>query len=191
MLGALIRDIVEKPKKVFFEGEDKDEEILYIFREASIKNLGWIFSFFVLLLLPIFFNFILLQFNQSDFPMKVNMGTSFILNVFWYLFTFGFGFERFLSWFFNVYIITSKRIVDMDFTGLFHKNVSEAPLRNIEDITYTVSGTFPTLFNYGTIRIQTAAEKGEFEFTDVSSPSKVQDILSDLVSKIKGYYDNN
>jgi hypothetical protein len=95
-------------------------------------------------------------------------------------------FERFLNWFFNIHIITNKRVVDMDFDHLLHRNISEAPLRNIEDITYSVSGAIQTVFNFGTVTVQTAAEQRELEFNRVAEPAKIQDLLSDLVSSVRG-----
>jgi hypothetical protein len=96
-------------------------------------------------------------------------------------------FERFLNWFFNIHIITNKRVMDMDFDHLLHRNISEAPLRNIEDITYTISGAIETVFNFGTVSIQTAAEKRELEFYQVADPAKIQDLLSDMVSNARRY----
>lgn len=75
--------------------------------------------------------------------------------------------------------------MDLDFVGLLHKNISETSLHNIEDVTSTVSGALRITFNYGSVFIQTAGETREFEFTDVANPSKVRDILSDIVVKIK------
>ncbi|EKD99583.1 MAG: hypothetical protein ACD_22C00230G0007, partial [uncultured bacterium] len=43
------------------------------------------------------------------------------------------------------------------------------------------------LFNYGDVTIQTAAERREFDFASVPNPSRVADILSDLVKEIKGH----
>jgi hypothetical protein len=187
MLKTLTSSVIEKPQNTNFEGEDGDEEILYIFRQANITNFGWAFSGIILLLAPIFFNSFIISVNK-EFPGLLTPVLVFIINIFWYIFVFGYIFERFLHWFFNVYIITSKRVVDMDFDNLLHRNISEAPLRNIEDITYTVSGTLPTVFNYGNLSIQTAAEKREIEFANVYDPGKLQDILSDLVSFKKGHH---
>jgi len=75
----------------------------------------------------------------------------------------------------------------MDFHGLLYRNISQAPIRNIEDVTYNISGALKVIFNYGDVLIQTAGEKVEFEFEEVGNPSKVVDILSDLVSKLKGH----
>ncbi len=189
MLDILTNSVLEKPDKTYFEGEDGDEEILYVFRKALITNVGWIVSSIGLLLAPLFFNAFIASFNNS-YPNLLSLVLVFIVNAFWYIFTFGYMFERFLNWFFNVYIVTNKRVVDMDFDHLLHRNISEAPLRNIEDITYTVSGALETLFNFGNVSIQTAAERREIEFYSVSDPGKLQDILSDLVSEVKGLYGN-
>ena len=189
MLKTLTASVIEKPEDTYFEGEDGDEEILYIFRQAAITNLGWLVSGIVLLLAPVVFDSFIFSINR-EFPGIFTPSLIFIVNIFWYIFAFGYIFERFLHWFFNVYIITSKRVVDMDFDHLLHRNISEAPLRNIEDITYTVSGTLPTLFNFGNLSIQTAAEKREIEFYNVYDPGRLQDILSDLVSFKKGRHGN-
>ena len=73
----------------------------------------------------------------------------------------------------------------MDFDHLLHRNITDAPLRNVEDITYTISGAIQTTFNFGNVTIQTAAEQRELEFFLVSNPAKVQDIISDLVSNYR------
>lgn len=185
MLDTLTNSMLEKPENTNFEGEDGDEEILYVLRRAAVTNLGWIVTGIILLLAPLVFNSYIIVVNKQ-FPHLITPTLAFIINGFWYIFSLGYIFERFINWFFNVYIISNKRVVDMDFNYLLRRNISEAPLRNIEDVTYTVSGTLPTVFNYGDISIQTAAEKREIEFESVYDPGRVQDILSDLVSLKKG-----
>ena len=187
MLKTLVQTFVQKPKQMYFEGEDRDEEILYIFRRASITNLSWIFSSVLLILAPLVFIPLFLSVN-AVIGKLIGASTLALINGFWYLFTVGYIFERFLNWFFNVYIITNKRIIDVDFNHMLHRNVSEAPLRNVEDITHTISGSLQTIFNFGQVSIQTAAESRELEFEYVSNPAKIQDILSDLVSEVRGYY---
>ncbi|OGC45395.1 hypothetical protein A2V49_02340 [candidate division WWE3 bacterium RBG_19FT_COMBO_34_6] len=187
MLPTSTSTPVKKPKHIRFQGEDNDEEVLYIFRKATITNMGWVFSTIILFLMPIMFG-VFLQNLHIAYPQVISKSLIFEINMFWYIFSFGYGFERFLNWYFNVYIITNKRVVDMDFSHLLHRNISEAPLRNIEDVTYTVSGSLQTLFNFGSIKIQTAAEQRELEFEYISNPAKVQDILSDMVANIKGVY---
>ena len=61
---------------------------------------------------------------------------------------------------------------------------------NIEDVTSNVAGALGVTFNIGALYIQTAAEKREFEFGGVDDPSRIRDILSDLVAKVKHHGNN-
>jgi len=170
---------------VHFDGQDGEERILLFLRQHIIVNLGWILITTLLLFAIPIFDFLLglggTSLNEL-IPTKYNFVLRFLLA----LFTFGYFFENFLSWYFNSYIVSDKRVVDIDFYGITHRRFSEAPLRNIEDITNEISGFGPVIFHYGDVSIQTAAEMREITFENVPDPDRVQDIISDLISKIKG-----
>ena len=89
--------------------------------------------------------------------------------------------ENFLYWYYNIYIITDERIIDIDFYSLIYRSVSEAKIDKIEDVTATTAGLFAGVFNYGNITIQTAAEKREFDFNKVPQPAKVTKFLNELI----------
>lgn len=174
---------IRNPSDMGFDGEDQDENIILLLRRHLITNLDWVLISVFLFLIP---NLTLLFFNFLGIrtPAFLSIRLISVLNIFWYLFTLGYIFENFLNWFFNIYIVTNKRIIDMDFYGLLHRSISEAPLSNIEDVTHNISGAAQIIFNYGDVIIQTAGEKREFDFTSVPNPNRVQDIISDLVSGI-------
>lgn len=176
-----LRAYINHPENTSFDGEDFDEDILLLLRKAVVTNLGWIFATALIVVVPLPFG-ILINFAVAG-PINLNPSIYFILLSFWYLFGFGYAFLNFINWFFSVYIVTTKRIVDVDFHGLLYKNQAEAPLRNIEDVTYSIVGTTQVLFNYGDVNIQTAAENREFDFSKVPNPARVADIISDLVSQ--------
>ena len=93
----------------------------------------------------------------------------------------------FLIWLFyylNVQIITDRRIVDIDQVGLFHHEVSELHIENIEDVTSEVSGVLGTVFNYGDVYVQTAASIERFEFSDVPNPGSINKLIPDPYEKI-------
>ena len=60
----------------------------------------------------------------------------FVFIMIWYLISMAYTLESFLTWFFNVYIVTDERIIDIDFYNLTYKEVSDANLDKIEDVTY-------------------------------------------------------
>lgn len=170
---------LESPKNVSFESQEKGESIIFLLRRHWITNVPWVIFSLVLLLFPLLYR---MAISNDSFFSVLPARYSLVGGLIWYLFSFLFILENYLIWYFNVYIVTNKRVVDMDFYGIIHKKVSEAPLRNIEDSTYFVSGIFPTLFNFGNIKIQTAAESPEFEFEQVPHPALVHDRINDLIT---------
>ncbi len=183
-METLYKSFIQNPEHTEYCGEDEDEKVLYVLRRSTIINIPWLFLTFILISIPWLIGPFLAVTNLIPTEI-ISPLFAFVLKLFWYLFTFGFFFLNFVNWFFNVYIITTKKIVDMDFDGLLYKNISEAPLQNIEDVTSTIKGAFGTIFNVGSVLIQTSAERTEFEFESLENPSRVRDIISDIVMEIK------
>jgi len=161
------------PKVFTFEEKDDHEEILLVLRPHWFTNLSWILITIFMLFAPLTLTFV---------PLLTTFAPNyrFVAIVFWYLITFIFAFEKFLSWYFNVYIVTDKRVVDIDFDNLIVKKFSEADIHKIQDVTSRVIGLFPTLFNYGLVLIQTAAEIPEITFENVPNPEKIIKVLQEL-----------
>src|SRR3989344_835191 len=59
----------------------------------------------------------------------------------------------------DVWIITTKRVIDIEQRGLFNREVSEFLVANIQDITTEVPTMIMTLFGFGNMTIQTAGQK--------------------------------
>ena len=166
------------PKVFSFSEKDDDENILLVLRPHWFTNLSWILTAIFMALVPISLTYVPLL---SSFSLKYK----FISILFWYLITFIVAFEKFLSWYFDVYIITDNRVVDIDFKNLIVKKFSEADIHKIQDVTSNVIGFFPTMFNYGVVNIQTAAEVPEISFENIPNPEKVIKVLQELREKKK------
>ncbi|NCN83220.1 MAG: PH domain-containing protein [Candidatus Pacebacteria bacterium] len=163
-----------KPLKTFFASQSREEEIILLLRKHPITQIRWVLTTLVLAVLPILFiNVELFSFFPGNYMFAARVG--------WYLLLLGFSIESFLSWFFNVYIITDERIVDVDFLSLIYRSISSAKIDNIEDVSAETSGALRSVFDFGTVRVQTAAEKTEFEFEDVPQPNKVIALINDLL----------
>ena len=93
---------------------------------------------------------------------------------------FGYLLREFLDWYFEVFLVTTKKIIDIDSGAT---NISEALLTNIQDVTSETPSMLTQIFNIGNIKIQTAAETKEFEFEMVDNPSKVRDFIPDVVAR--------
>lgn len=166
-----------RPRKVDFETKQKDEEILLLLRRHPITNVPWILITILMILAP---------FTLRIFPILSFLPTNFfaVAILGWYLIVFAFALENFLIWFFNVSIITNKRIVDIDFYNLLYKEVADAEIEKIEDVTYRVGGAVRTIFDYGDIMVQTASEVPNFDFLAVPKPDEAVKVLQ----KLRDYY---
>lgn len=179
---AIFNSILQKPSGIRFESQEKEEQLYFLLRRHPITNLGWLILSTILILTPLAFMYFITQDGINTFK-YVQAKYQVILLILWYSLTMLYTFESFLIWYFNVYIITNKRVIDVDFRGLWGKRISEAPLSNVEDVTYETKKFLHILFDYGNIFMQTAAEKTEFEFNSIPKPSLVHDKLTDLVEE--------
>jgi len=81
------------------------------------------------------------------------------------------------NYYLDVWIVTNKRILDIEQHSLFSRDLSEFRLDRIQDITIEVKGILPTLLHFGDIHVQTAGEAREFIIKGVPHPYKIRDIL--------------
>ncbi|MFA6429984.1 MAG: PH domain-containing protein [Patescibacteria group bacterium] len=100
-----------------------------------------------------------------------------------FLFVWLFLFQALMDYYLDIWVVTTKRILSIEQTGLFNRRVSELRLYRIQDVTATVSGFLHTVFNYGNVEIQTAGEKERFIFEDVPSPNEVAKTILQLVEE--------
>jgi hypothetical protein len=83
----------------------------------------------------------------------------------------------FLAWYRyhnDIWVITNQRIIDSTKTNPFSLKISTADLVNVLDMTVERSGVFRTMFNYGDVICQTAADIQEFRLPGIPKPQEVQ-----------------
>ncbi len=86
-------------------------------------------------------------------------------------------------WRWNVFVITTHRIVDIDQRGLFDRMVSEAPHDRIQDVSYRVRGIFGHIFGYGTISLQTAGNAMNLEIRGIADPREVHHVITEQMRR--------
>lgn len=166
------------PDNVDFETREDQEKIILMLRQHLITNVKWIIITILLLTGPTILGlFEVFPLLPTGFPLVISLA--------WYLVTSAYAIENFLDWYFDVYFVTTQRVIDVDFFNLIDKRVSDAEIGRIQDVSYSTNGVAGTMLNFGSVFIQTAAEVPEFEFEDVPNPDKVAKILDDLMAKNK------
>ena len=62
-------------------------------------------------------------------------------------------FSFWTTYYLDIWVVTNRRVVDIDQKTLFRREMVSARLEKIQDITVEVHGGLPTLFGYGRMRI--------------------------------------
>lgn len=88
-----------------------------------------------------------------------------------------YAFLIWIDYFFDVWIITNERVINIEQKGLFVRAVSELKFSRIQDVTSEVSGMIPTILNFGDVKVQTASEEDYFLFRRVPDPYHVKDVI--------------
>lgn len=90
----------------------------------------------------------------------------------------------------NQLIITDMHVTQVLQSGLFSRKVSELTMENVEDVTANQHGIFPTMFNYGTMKVETAGEQNNFVFRYCPNPNAyakaLQDARADYYNRHRG-----
>lgn len=81
-----------------------------------------------------------------------------------------------VSYWLDVLIITSDRILHIDQVSLFRRKLSEFGLGRVQDITVLVPSFIATLFDFGSLTLHTAGES-RFTIFTVPRPEYIKDII--------------
>lgn len=171
------------PEGVRFETQEKDEDVILFLRQHPIFLLPSVIIVILLILAPVlilpsFFGTLIVPFEVP--PRYIMLATAF-----WYVMTFGVAITSFLRWFFNIYIVTQRRIIDIDFLHILYKEFSEARIDKVQDLSFKSGGIFAAFFDYGDVVVQTAGDTPNIDFMGVPKPAKVVETISELITNQK------
>jgi membrane protein YdbS with pleckstrin-like domain len=146
------------------------EEVVRVVRHYALILWPKILAVFLLLTLPFFFLFPLFKFGYWG------------VAIFLFLILLGlvYGLRILVVWYYNVFIITNQRIIDLNQRGFFERVVSEASYEKVQDVSYRIKGVWQVILRYGAVRIQTAGASVELEIQNVKNPEKIQELIGDL-----------
>ncbi len=161
-------------------GSSLEEHKIAIHRAHWITQLPLIISTILVVVIPIAGYVGFSYFNPGVFDAPGHQ-VLFILGAsLFFLFGWLFVFQSFIDYWLDLFIVTDKRILDVEQKGLFNRTVSELRLYRIQDVTAQVKGIFHTIFNYGNIYVQTAAETERFEFNDIPHPNRLTKAILEM-----------
>lgn len=173
----------ERPTNIRFEQQEEDELIELFLRRHWVTNVPWIIIALLLSIIPFIVLIVdtMLQIGVTiNLPSQISTGVIII----WYLLVTAYIIENFLFWYFNIYIVTNKHIVDVNYSSLLARSVVEVKIEDVQSQKASIKGVIRQLFNFGDVVIETAAENQRIDFTDIPRPDLVADRVQDLKSAI-------
>jgi hypothetical protein len=177
----LFTSLCKNPDDISFQNQDEGEKPLLFIRKDFVTNTGWILTGIFLIFLPVLFSVTQYSLHISFNLLPERFGLIFLF--FYYLLTISYWYINFITWYFNISLITDRRIIDIDFSGLVYKNVSATKLDLVQDVSYTQIGVIRNFFDYGDVLIQTAGTLDNFVFDAAPRPEDIVHVVEGLIGK--------
>ncbi|KKQ34763.1 MAG: hypothetical protein US52_C0048G0006 [candidate division WS6 bacterium GW2011_GWA2_37_6] len=171
------------PKRLRFLTQNPGEVVYILARAHVIVNLGWAFRLAFLSVVPLV-GLYFMDYLQLGIGFVTDELIALIILVY-YLMLAGSFIMNLMSWYYDIYLVTSERIIHYDFNPLTSYHVAEAEIENIQDVTQSTIGFLPNIFGYGDITVRTASSKNKFYFKAVPHPVWFRDVIADLSRLIR------
>ena len=116
-----------------------------------------------------------LLFQQPGMPASAYINGSLLL------FSFGafcWAWYYYADWHNDTYTLTPDRLIDMEKKPLLGSLIQRsAPLENLVNVQYSRPGFWASIFNYGSVTIETGGDTGDLDFKMVLDPLLVQQTI--------------
>jgi hypothetical protein len=157
---------------------DEGEKVLVIIRkhwlplaiQACVLALGVVVPFLVLQFLP----------QEIFAPLNALPHANYIV-IFsysaWMLLLWVSFFVLWTKYYLDVWVVTNRRIIDIDQESLFHRKLVSARLEKVQDAHVEVEGVIATFFGYGTLTLYTAGENPDIVIDNAAHPYEAKEKL--------------
>lgn len=161
------------------------EKIVLVVRKHWFVLFRELLLIVFLFLIPFFFFpfFIALVAQGAELP-AVSSAIGFFFASVWTLILWNVLFARWTDYYYDVWIVTSQRVIDIEQKGLFHRDVATLfNLNLVQDVTTVLTGFFGNILGFGKLQVQTAASRDEFVMYDIADPVAVEHAIREAQRK--------
>lgn len=100
-----------------------------------------------------------------------------------------FFYTYYTTYYQNLLVVTNDRLIFIQQISLFARTISELDLFKIQDISSEVKGFLPSIFHYGTIRVQTAGTVEKFIINKIHDPEKLRRTILDMAEQDRKFHE--
>ncbi len=170
-----------------FPGKQPGEKVLMVIRKHPIVYIRNLLIFLVAAILPLM---IFLMIWSSNFPLSQGGTVSTIGYLgasLYFLYSLALLLISWLDDEFDLFILTDHRLIDITQVSFLKRTVATTPLDQIQDTTSDINGVLPTLLNYGSVDVQTAAGvASSFTIDHVPDPALIARKILNYAEEKKG-----
>lgn len=157
-----------------------DEKISFITRRHWASMLGSFFLIFFMVVLPLALITGLTIYANIAISGTVRMAMILFGSVY-YLIVASFSLVVWISYYYNIFIISEDEIIDINQEGIFDRKINQISVVRIQDVSGEIKGFLPTLFTYGNVIAESAGEKTQtYVIRDIPNPLEVADRIIEL-----------
>ncbi len=172
------------------------EHIVLSLRKHPLILVGQLLPFAVLDYIPYLLPGIAQFLDSSDagtsIPVQLssilafgNPWFDFIVGIYW-LFVWMGAFGVFTDYFLDRWVITNHRIIDINQKSFWSREIGTLFLNRVQNVETSVGGIFHTLFNFGTVSVESAgADQHRIEMPGLPNPGSVREIILREVATIQ------
>lgn len=143
-----------------------NEKLLAIHRQAEIVLIKLVLTVFALIYIP--WSFLIKYELHIRFRRLLLVWTAGIVL---------YALYKYLLWLINVYVITNKRLIAINYKSLIHKIVQETPIDRIHNISSETQGFFKSLLKIGDVIVQVTSLTQPMVLRNLKKPEAVKDFL--------------
>jgi hypothetical protein len=167
-----------------FPGQDKDEPIFAFVRPYPIAFIPTVLVFLVVFVFTMLFQYVLATDGLANLTRDVAGPAILALGLFQLLTLIVFMVAVF-DFYYDIFIVTDRRLVDIDQEQIFYRRYAELLMENVEDVSSQVKGFLPTVFDYGSVEVLTAGAKPNFLVDNIRYHKEIASLILSLSSQAK------
>lgn len=159
---------------------DNDEKILVIAKKHIFLLYIKVAGYILIAIVPIF----IYSFITKNFVIDLTLDTQRIFSFLYILWILFLWISIFIFWtnaYLDMWIVTNKRVVNVDQKDLFSREISSIRLENIQDVSVETNGVLATMYKFGDISLETSGEKDNFYLKSAANPDNIKKIISDAI----------
>jgi len=160
----------------FKQSLEKGEEPLLLLRQHAATFI-W----------PIFRTVLMVGVSVPLLPYAFNYMWSTIAIIVWWVFVLSWFTVSWFTWYFNIALVTSHRLISINQPGIFTRRVRESTHDKIVEVTFQIKGPLATIFGYGNVDVYFTGQEKPITIKAVASP----EIVKDQILKIKDFVVNS